>query len=55
MIGDSSLANLGARAVAEAFEKISDEELVKEHINYFNVFFGDKKSLRRKMIEEYYE
>jgi hypothetical protein len=42
-----------SEAIAETFKKISDQELIKEYMNYINVFFGDKKLLRRKMIEEW--
>ena len=39
--------------IIEAFEKISDQRLIKKHMNYINVFFGDEKLLHRKMIKEW--
>ena len=41
-----------SKAVVEAFEKILDQKLIKKYMNYINVFFGDEKLLRRKIIEE---
>jgi len=45
-------AKILSKAVVKAFEKISDQKLIKKHMNYINVFFGDEKLLRRKIIEE---
>ena len=41
-----------SKTIVEAFEKISDQESIKKYMNYINVFFGDEKLLRKKMIIE---
>jgi len=41
-----------SKTIVEAFEKISDQESMKKYMNYINVFFGDEKLLRRKMMVE---
>lgn len=42
-----------SETIIEAFEKISDQVLIKKYMNYINVFFGDEKLLHRKMIKEW--
>ena len=39
-----------SKTIVEAFEKMSDQESIKKYMNYINVFFGDEKVLRKKMI-----
>ena len=41
-----------SKTIVETFEKISDQESIKKYMNYINVFYGDEKLLRRKMIVE---
>jgi len=51
-ISEKHAENL-SKAIVEAFEKLSDQELTKEYVSYINVFFGDEKLLRRRIIEEW--
>jgi hypothetical protein len=41
-----------SKIIVQAFEKISYQESIKKYMNYINVFFGDEKSLRKKMMIE---
>jgi len=41
-----------SKIIVKALEKILDQESMKKYMSYINVFFGDEKLLRRKMIVE---
>jgi hypothetical protein len=38
--------------MAATLEKASDFDAIKKYMRYINVFFGDKQTLREKMLDE---